>query len=203
MTMRDTEGPVNSAPEPSPAVRPAPRGGRVRRAIFSVVGLLHDWAESGWAGSAVGTWSLLQGSLVPGPAEALLVPLGISDPPRVPRLALWAFAGAMAGGCIAWLVGVHAFDEIGRPLLGFIGVGPEMLERTRGLFEQRGWAIVILSAVSPLSTKLVCIAAGAFGVPFLPFVASLAVGRAARFTVVALLVRFAGERVLGWLTRRS
>jgi len=58
--------------------------------------------------------------------------------------------------------------------------------------------IVALSAISPLSTKVVCLTAGSFGVPPLHFVAGLVAGRAARFLAVATLVRFAGE----WLRER-
>ena len=56
--------------------------------------------------------------------------------------------------------------------------------------------------MSPLSTKLVCIGGGAFGVPFLPFVAALAAGRVARFAVVGLVVRLAGDRLLARIERR-
>jgi membrane protein YqaA with SNARE-associated domain len=167
-----------------------------------VFAVFHRWAESGWAGGAVGTWAFLQGSVVPGPSDALLLPLGLSDPQRVFRLALWATLGATLGGVLAYGIGRLAFDEIGRPALGLMGVSEGTLLRSRGLFERRGWAIVALSAISPLSTKVVCLAAGSFGVPPLQFVAGLLGGRAARFLLVATLVRFAGERITDRLQRK-
>jgi len=193
-----TEEPSRTIPEP-----PAEPGGRTRRGVLGMLARLHDWAESGWAGSAVGTWGLLQGSFVPGPADALLVPLGISDPQRAPRLSCWAFAGSVVGGTIAFLVGRDAFEAIGRPLLSLIGVSAEGLESSRALFERRGAALVLLSAVSPLSTKAVCLAAGAFGVPLVPFLAALAIGRGARFAVVGAALRFAGGRLERWIRSRA
>ena len=169
-----------------------------RRLLVRLLAIFHRWAESGWAGSAVGAWAVLQGSVVPGPSDVLLVPLGLSDPKRVYYLALWATVGATLGGLVAYAIGALAFEEVGRPLLGLVGVSPRTLERYRTLFEQRGWMIVALSAMSPLSTKVVCLAAGSFAVPPLQFVAGLVLGRAARFLAVATLVRFAGE----WLRRR-
>lgn len=156
---------------------------------------LHRWAESGWAGHAVGTWSAMQGSVVPGPSEALLAPLSIADPRRAYTLALWATAGAFVGGCLAYLVGATAFDTVGTSILGWVGVSPATVEARRGDFERHGWLLVALSTVTPLPTKIVCLAAGAFGVPLGAFCVALLFGRGARFAVVATLCRIAGARL--------
>jgi membrane protein YqaA with SNARE-associated domain len=179
-------------------VRTEARSSNGTRRLVRLLATFHRWAESGWAGSAVGSWAVLQGSVVPGPSDVLLLPLGMSDPRRVYYLAVWATLGATIGGLIAYAIGALAFEEVGRPLLGLIGITPRTLERSRRLFEERGWMIVALSAISPLSTKVVCLTAGSFGVPPLHFVAGLVAGRAARFLAVATLVRFAGE----WLRER-
>jgi membrane protein YqaA with SNARE-associated domain len=177
-------------------------GNRVRRALVSLIAKLHRWAESGSAGSAVSTWGALQGSIVPGPSDALFLPLGLADPPRAMRLAAWATLGAVAGGLIAYAIGAFAFESVGRPLVSLFGVGPERWASFESLFLRRGAMLVLLSTLSPLSTKLVCIGAGAFGVPFLPFALALAAGRAGRFTVMGLVVRFAGHRLVGWVERK-
>ena len=61
---------------------------------------------------------------------------------------------------------------------------------------------MVLSTLSPLSTKFVSIGAGAFGVPLAPFGLALAAGRLGRFGLVGLVLRFAGDRVSAWLERR-
>ena len=175
---------------------------RARRALVALIARLHRWAESGSAGSAVCTWSCLQGSVVPGPSEALYLPLGLADPRRALRLAAWAAFGAIAGGLIAYAIGAFAFDSIGRPLIGLFGVGPARWAQLEGLFHRHGAMLVLLSTVSPLSTKLVCIGAGAFGVPFWPYVLALALGRVGRFAVLGLVVRFAGDRLVARLEKR-
>jgi membrane protein YqaA with SNARE-associated domain len=174
----------------------------VRRALVALLARLHRWAESGHAGSAVCTWNALQGSVVPGPSEGLLIPLGVADPPRAPVLALWAAAGATAGGLVAYAIGLYAFDAVGWPLVSLLGVSAERWASLEGLFRRHGALLVVLSTVSPLSTKFVCIGAGTFGVPFGPFALALGAGRLGRFGLVGLLLRFAGARVLGWLERR-
>ena len=82
-----------------------------------VIAALHRWAESGWAGTATATWEILQSSVVPGPSGAVFAPLAIADPERAPRLAVWATAGAIIGGCIAYLIGAQAFEGLGRSLI--------------------------------------------------------------------------------------
>ncbi|HUF27893.1 MAG TPA: VTT domain-containing protein [Gemmatimonadaceae bacterium] len=170
---------------------------RVRRSIVHLIAVLHRWAESGWSGPAAGSWAVLQSSVMPGPADILLIPLGLADPPRVYRIAVWSIAGATIGGILAWTIGALAFDVV-EPVLGWIGVGPAELARSRVLFEEHGWIVVLLGTIIPLSTKVICIAAGAFGVPFPHFALAVIVGRTIRYLVVATVVRYAGE----WLVRR-
>jgi membrane protein YqaA with SNARE-associated domain len=156
---------------------------------------LHRWAESGWAGTATATWEVLQGSVVPGPSGVVFAPLVVADPDRGPRLACWAVAGSVAGGCIAYVIGAQAFESVGRTVLSTLGVSEATLASSAGMFERHGWMLVFIATISPLSTKLTCIAAGAFALPLPQFLAALMAGRAIRFAVLTLLLRFAGERL--------
>jgi membrane protein YqaA with SNARE-associated domain len=140
--------------------------------------------------------------VVPGPSEGLLIPLGVADPPRAPALALWAALGATLGGLAAYAIGAYAFDGVGRPLVSLLGVTPARWASLEGLFRRHGALLVVLSTLSPLSTKFVCIGAGTFGVPFGPFALALGAGRLGRFGLVGLLLRFAGDRIVAWLERR-
>lgn len=175
--------------------------GRVARTLYALLSIFYRWAESGWGGSAVAAWGVLQGSVVPGPTEAVLVPLGLADPRRVYRLAMFAIAGSVAGGVAAYTIGAGGAGNLAPRILEFAGVAPESIATTRGLFERHGWLLVLTSTVSPLSAKVVCLAAGAFGLPFWQFLPALVVGRTVRNLVVATVVRAAGpalqRRLLG------
>ena len=185
-------------------VHTAERRSAKRRSILArLVARLHAWAESGWSGTATATYELMQSSVMPGPSGLVFVPLSVSDPRRVFRLMLWALLGAVAGGTIAYLIGVYAFDTVGMGVLDLLGVRQQTVNRSQALFERRGWMIVLLSTVSPLSTKLTCIAAGAFGVPAPQFALALVAGRAARFAFVAFLCRYAGARLLDRMARKG
>lgn len=170
--------------------------------LSRVILALHRWAESGWAGAATASWEVLQGSVMPGPSGAVFAPLAVADPDRAPRLACWGLAGAVVGGCLAYLIGAQAFDGLGRTVLAALGVSSARLASSEAMFDRHGWQIVFVATISPLSTKLTCIAAGAFGLAFPEFLPALAVGRALRFAVLTVLLRFAGERLQARLSRR-
>ena len=171
--------------------------------LLRLIAALHRWAESGWAGAATATWELFQSSIVPGPSGVVFVPLAIADPPRAPRLAVWGLAGAVVGGCIAYAIGAHAFDALGRPMLSAFGVGEARIAASEAAFARHGWWLVFASMISPLPAKLTSIAAGAFGLPLVQFVPALLIGRGIRFAVLTVLVRFAGERLEHRLLRRT
>lgn len=190
------------AAAPTPATRERAPGGPISRLLYRVLARFHRWAESGWGGAAVGGWGYLQASVMPGPTDTVLIPLGLADPARVFRLAAWATAGATLGGLTAYAIGAFAFDEVGRPLLELVGVDEDRLTRSAGYFARRGWLLVVLSTVSPLSSKAVCLAAGAFGMPVWQFLPALFVGRLGRYMTIAAVLRFAGPRLLDALARR-
>jgi membrane protein YqaA with SNARE-associated domain len=134
-------------------------------------------------------WNLGQGSVVPGPAELLLVPLAVADPRRAWRLAAAAMVGAVLGGIIAYRIGVVGFASIGKPLLDILGVSDRTLAEALSMMAKYGWLFVLGSTLTPLSTKVTAIAAGASAMPFPLFALTLIAGRALRFSAIVLLLQ--------------
>ncbi|HYD51046.1 MAG TPA: VTT domain-containing protein, partial [Gemmatimonadaceae bacterium] len=134
--------------------------------------------------------------------DGVIIPLGLADPPRAFRFAWAAILGSVAGAALAWAIGVFAFDSIGLPMLGLVGLDAGDVESMRARFQSQGWWVVLLATVTPLSLKLTTIAAGAVGVPLLEVAFAVLAGRGFRFLVVAAVVRFAGHRVEHWVRRR-
>ncbi len=190
-----------TTPEP-PAMGPATRRRGFAALALRVYGVIYRWAESGWARTATGVYGLVQASVMPGPSDALFLPLSVADPKRAPTFAAWAVGGATLGSLIAYLIGVFAFDQVGLTIVGWLGFSPAQLENVRTLFAEKGWAVIILGSMPMMSPKLVSIAAGAFGYPLPAFLAIIFGVRAVRFFAVALLIRFAGERITAWLERK-
>lgn len=197
MTHPEFEGP-SIPPVRGPAV---PRSG-VGRWFVRLYGRLHALAERGWAATAIGLWSFLQSALVPGPVDALLIPLGLADPPKAYRFAWAAVGGAVLGTLVGYTAGAIAYDPVGIFVLDLFGVEGEGIEVWRGRFQRQGWWVVFLSTVTPVSAKLVSVAAGAFGVPLWQFMAAMFVGRTLRFLTVAFVVKRFGRGIDAWVQRR-
>ena len=173
------------------------------RRVLDVMNALYRWAESGWSKSAVFTWGVVQGAVVPGPADGLVIPLTIADPRRAYRLATFAIVGSIIGGIGAWYIGSHLFVEVGTVVLGWLGMTEPRLEYVRGLVEQYGWMVIAFSAIVPISTKTVCITAGVLSMPFPEFALGITIGRVIRYLTIATILKFAGERLRSWLLRRA
>ena len=174
----------------------------VQRWLLHVVAVLHRWAESGRARSATATWGFAQGSIVPGPDCALLIPLGLADPKRVFSFALWATVGSFFGALAAYFIGVFAFERVGIPLLSLVGLGTDGIQHAREMFAEHTLLVVLVGSMGLVPSKVMSITAGGFGVPLLPFALVYLVGRSARYLIVATIIRFAGARLVGWIERR-
>ncbi|MDQ3998246.1 MAG: VTT domain-containing protein [Gemmatimonadota bacterium] len=193
---------MTSLEQPAATGTRRPSRERVSSGAVRALARLHRLAEAGWAATAVGVWGFLQASIVPGPVDGVLIPLGLADPKRAWRFAWSALAGCTLGALAAYAIGTLAFDTVGQTLLGWMGVAGPEVEHFRARFNDHGLWLVLLSTVTPLSGKIVAIAAGAFGVPLLPFVATIVVGRGIRYGTVAAVVRYFGDRVERYIERR-
>lgn len=176
----------------------------VRRWLLHVVAALHRWAESGRARSATATWGFAQSAIVPGPDVALLIPLGLADPQRVFSFALWTTVGSFFGALAAYCIGVFAFDRVGIPLLSLVGIGTASIQNAREMFTEHSLLVVLAGSMGllPVGAKVMCIVSGGLGVPPLQFALVFLVGRSARYSIVAAIIRFAGSRLVGWIERR-
>lgn len=193
---------MTSAEQRGAGAAQAKPGERVSGAAVRALAYLHRLAEAGWATTAVGTWGFLQASVVPGPVDGVLVPLGLADPQRAWRFAASALVGCTLGALVAYTIGAVAFESVGRAIIAWRGVTDPELEQFRAMFKEKGLWLVLLSTVTPLSAKLVSLGAGAFGVPLLPFVATIALGRGVRYAVVAAVVRYFGDHAERYIEKR-
>ena len=87
-------------------------------------------ACSGWGGPAVGTWGLLQGSVMPGPTDMVLVPLGLAVDTRGAQV-----DGGVDGGQVAPLLHIPAVTVRGDRQLGPVRLA--LVEQLVGVVEER------------------------------------------------------------------
>jgi membrane protein YqaA with SNARE-associated domain len=114
---------------------------------------------------------------------------------------------SILGGIAGYFLGYLAFENWLQPFIESAGY-THKLETAMGWFEQYGVWVVFIAGFSPIPYKIFTISAGFLQMAFLPFLIASAVGRGARFYLVAGLMRWGGARmeqelrkyveVIGW-----
>ncbi len=173
----------------------------ILRAADRVMETLDRWAKSGLAGPATGLWATIQSSVMPGPSDALLIPLGLASPQKAIRLGIWSGLGAVLGAIIAYWIGALAFNLFGLPLIEMLGFTMDDMAALSHQFATRGWIVIALGLLPLLSSKIIAYAAGALGYPFLSFALITIVLRGGRFLITGAILQFGGKRIRSWLDK--
>ncbi len=170
----------------------------------SVLRRLYDWVLR-WADRPGGVWALFgiafaEASFFPIPPDVLLLPLALGRPRRAFWFALTCTAGSVLGAIGGYLIGSFLFASIGQPILDLYGAG-DQYENLGRMYNDNLWLTLGTAGFTPVPFKVFTIAAGAFGVSFVPFVLISALSRSARFFLVAGLIRLFGEPIRGFIDR--
>ena len=164
------------------------------------------WARHPRAPLLLVVLSVAEAVFFPVMPEVMLAPMCLSQPRRSFRFASLSLAGSLVGAVLGYLLGHYAWELV-KPLLaslGWIGHIDSQVASLRALAQQSPWKLfwlLVLAGFTPIPLKFFTWAAGIVGVPLLPFLASMLVGRGKRVYLVALALRFGGERAEAALRR--
>jgi membrane protein YqaA with SNARE-associated domain len=128
------------------------------------------------------------------PVNTLLMVYSIEWPQRSWTYATVALIASVIGGSIAYLVGL-LLPYIGAQELLHWLFAPEALATFREHYCAHEVLITFIYSLLPLPYKVVTLSAGFFKLPFLPFVLSIAAGRALRFFSLAWALSRWGGRI--------
>lgn len=167
-------------------------------------GRVERWVER-WGAHPLGPAALfaaavLEACLFPAPTEAVFLALALARPRRAWRLAALATAGGVVGAGVGYWIGASFFERVGQPVLEWYGLFPRF-EAVGALFRENLLLALATSGYTPVPWVLYTIAAGAFGVPLLPFLLGAAVGRGVKYGILAGLAWYLGPRVRAFLER--
>lgn len=157
------------------------------------------WARHPRAPAILTLFSVGEAVVIPVPPEVMLAPMCLAQPRRGFRFASLTLAGSMVGAAIGYALGHYAYALL-VPLfeaLGWIDRIDEQVSRLRELAAGSPWQtfwLFVVAGFTPIPLKIFTWAAGIVGVPFLPFMASMFVGRGKRVFLIALAIRLGGER---------
>jgi membrane protein YqaA with SNARE-associated domain len=142
-----------------------------------------------------------ESSVFPIPPDPLLLLMGLARPKRAWRFALIATIASVAGGMLGYAIGYALFERLARPLLDVYGY-TDKFAAFAAAYQQRGVWVILVKGLTPIPYKLVTIASGALRFDFPTFVLASIATRAARFFLVAALVRWFGEAARDFIERR-
>ena len=157
------------------------------------------WARHPRAPALLTGLSFAEAVVFPVPPEVMLAPMCLSQPRRGFWFATLSLAGSLAGAVLGYLLGHFAYELV-KPLfesLGWIDKIDAQVMYLREVSEHSPWQafwILVLAGFTPIPLKIFTWAAGIVGVPMLPFLASMLVGRGKRVFLVAAAIRLGGER---------
>lgn len=167
-----------------------------------------EWSRHPRAPWFLGVLSFTESSFFPIPPDVMLAPMCLANPRRAWWFALLTMVTSVLGGIFGYIIGLYAFSAI-EPLLRESHYWPSYQVAVQW-FQKWGFSAVFVAGFSPIPYKVFTIAAGALSMTFLPFVLASAIGRGARFFLVAGLMAWGGARMetalhryvdrIGWVT---
>lgn len=143
--------------------------------------------------------SFIEAIFFPVMPEVMLAPMCLAQPRRGFWFAALSLMGSMAGAVVGYLLGHYAF-ELARPLfeaLGWMQAIDDGIRVVREKMAVSPWSVfwfLVLGGFAPIPMKVFTWASGVVGVPWLPYLASMAIGRGKRVLLLALAIRLGGER---------
>ncbi len=151
-----------------------------------------------WAVHRHAQWYLMglsfaESSFFPIPPDVMLAPMALAERRKAWRFAAMTTLASVVGGMFGYMLGSLAFDAI-EPWVVSVGYA-DKYHQAVAWFERWGIWTIFIAGFSPIPYKVFTIAAGAISMAFLPFVLASAVGRGARFFLLAALMVWGGERM--------
>lgn len=172
---------------------------------MNVFGPLYDrvikWSRHRHAPRYLALLSFSESSFFPIPPDVMLAPMVLARRERAWYLASVTTIASVLGGLLGYLIGWVLFDQIGQPIIELYGA-ERQFETVKGWFDQYGVWVVFVAGFSPIPYKLFTVTSGVLAMALVPFILASAVGRGARFFLVAGLIRWGGEPFAAFIEKR-
>ena len=172
------------------------------------------WAGSRFAAPALFLLAFVEASFFPIPPDVLLTAMCLGKPKRGLLYAAVCSVGSVSGAVLGWYIGMSLWSALGTSATcpEFEG-GAWMFEHIPGfscaqfsvvqeLYRDNAWMALFTAAFTLIPFKVFTIAAGVFDVALGTLLFASAVGRSARFFLVAGLIYKFGPQVRSFIEKR-
>jgi membrane protein YqaA with SNARE-associated domain len=165
---------------------------------------LYDWvmglAASRHAPASLFAISFAESSFFPIPPDVMLAPMVLAKPERAWRYAAICTLASVLGGMLGYAIG-YFLSDLALMLMKATGHA-EGLASFQCWYGKFGVWVILVKGLTPIPYKLVTIASGLAHFAFPVFIAASEVTRAARFFLVAAVVKKLGPAMLPMIEKR-
>lgn len=171
-----------------------------------IIRRLYDWvlelADHPHAQPALFLIAFAESTIFPIPPDVLLLAMAVAAPTKALRYAFICTAGSIAGGIVGYLIGWGLWGQLDTLFYQYIpGFTEEKFALMANKFAENTFLTIFTAGFTPIPFKIFTITAGAALVPFMAFLIGAAISRAARFFILASLIRLFGAGIKDWIDR--
>ena len=157
------------------------------------------WSRHPRAPALLAGLSFVEAIVFPVMPEVMLGPMCLAQPKRGFRFASISLLFSLLGAVVGYLLGHFAYEAVKPALaaLGWLDKIDAQVAHLREVVAQSPWKafwLLVLGGLAPIPMKVFTWASGIVGVPMLPLLLSMGVGRGKRVYLLALAIRLGGER---------
>ena len=166
------------------------------------------WAKHKYATAYLAVLTFAESVFFPIPPDVMLAPMVLSDRKKAWYFATITSVSSVLGGIVGYLLGSYLYEPVVLPFIEMMNYQAKF-DTIVNYFNEYGVWVVFLAGFTPIPYKLFTVSAGMLSMAFWPFVIASAVGRGARFFLVAAILYFGGDKMdaklrqyidfLGWL----
>lgn len=165
---------------------------------------LYDWvmglAASRHAPASLFAVSFAESSFFPIPPDVMLAPMVLAKPEKAWRYAAICTLASVLGGILGYAIGFF-LKPLGVWLMSVTG-HPGGMTEFKCWYDHYGVWVILAKGLTPIPYKLVTIASGLAAFSFPMFILASVLTRAARFFLVALVVKKFGPAMLPVIEKR-
>lgn len=180
------------------------KSGAIKKRDIMIRGL-YDWtlakAEHPHAIWILAAFSFAESSFFPIPPDVLLIPMVLAAPTRAWRIALVCSIASVFGGLFGYYIGYALFETMGQPVIDFYGM-QDKFTWFQSKYNEFGAWIVGVAGFTPIPYKVFTIASGLSHLDLTTFIVASSLSRAARFFLVAALLRRYGAPIRTFIEKR-
>lgn len=151
-----------------------------------------QWAQHKNATTLLGLLSFFEAFIFPVPPEMMLAPMCLARPKSGFWYATVSLMSSLVGMFIGYAIGHFAID-MAMPFIEKMGYAAQFEGIKRQAIDN-GFLLLVIAGFTPVPFKIFTLAAGAVGMPLLPFFFGALIGRGKRVFLVAGAIRLGGEK---------